>query len=391
MDRETDAGSGRTPLDEPLEGFYRDRAKRIDGDDYGGHYVNDLQSVLPGWIDWMEGQGVASLEAVEPTDLARWARERLASRVKRGDLSAATAWKYFSYVSAYLDHCRRFEYLPSNPAATETATAPMPDRPAGSSEDRQFWSPDQRRRLFDHADDRAREAIASEGRTPPGPVRDRALVAVIGYTGVRGAEVLRVTGDVDRREGRRGLRWTDLDLDDRTLRVLGKSQRSEAAPLTSKPVEPLERWRDVLDPPDESWPVFPTLHRPTLYRTARESLADRGVSEEQIERILDDHEEILDLYRERSLVPPALTTNGGRSVLERLTDRAGIDLDDDPHDYLTLHGGRRGVGEAYYRKAGHSAAQRTLRHADPGTTSEMYAHIEASELSEVGDEVFDGE
>jgi len=42
----------------------------------------------------------------------------------------------------------------------------------------------------------------------------------------------------------------------------------------------------------------------------------------------------------------------------------------------------------YYREEGAAAAQRALRHADPSTTSEMYSHIEASELSEVGSDVF---
>ena len=67
--------------------------------------------------------------------------------------------------------------------------------------------------------------------------------------------------------------------------------------------------------------------------------------------------------------PPAPATSGGRRLFKRRSEEAGVDTTDDLRDYLTLHGGRRGAGEMYYREAGHSAAQRALRHADPSTTS----------------------
>jgi hypothetical protein len=46
--------------------------------------------------------------------------------------------------------------------------------------------------------------------------------------------------------------------------------------------------------------------------------------------------------------------------------------------------------EDVYREAGYSAAQQ-VRHADLSKTSEMYSHIEASELSEIGSWVFKDE
>ncbi|MFC6977016.1 tyrosine-type recombinase/integrase [Halomicroarcula sp. GCM10025709] len=91
-------------------------------------------------------------------------------------------------------------------------------------------------------------------------------------------------------------------------------------------------------------------------------------------------------------MPPSLTTSGVRSLLKRWTEEADIpDLDIDAGEYLTLHGARRGVGEKLYRERGAAAAQRTLRHADPSTTSQMYSHIEASELAEDNTDVFDDE
>jgi len=110
-----------------------------------------------------------------------------------------------------------------------------------------------------------------------------------------------------------------------------------------------------------------TLHRSTL----SQGLPDG------IER--DADESYLDCYRVAGHTPKALTTNGGRSVLKRLCEAADLDIDS---DYLKPHGARRGIGELMCRERGAAVAQRTLRHADPRTTSEMYSHIEASELAE---------
>jgi len=52
------------------------------------------------------------------------------------------------------------------------------------------------------------------------------------------------------------------------------------------------------------------------------------------------------------------------------------------------YGARRGVGEKLYRELEVAAAQRTLRHADPKTTSEIYSYIETSENTENLTEVF---
>jgi len=130
----------------------------------------------------------------------------------------------------------------------------------------------------------------------------------------------------------------------------------------------------VLEPASDEWSVSPTLHRPTL----SQGLPDG------IER--DADESYLDCYRVAGHNPKALTTNGGRSVLKQLCEAADLDIDG---DYLKPHGARRGIGELMYRERGAAAAQRTLRHADPRTTSEMYSHIEASELADEVADVFD--
>jgi integrase len=84
------------------------------------------------------------------------------------------------------------------------------------------------------------------------------------------------------------------------------------------------------------------------------------------------------LYRTHDLVPPALTTNGGRTVMRRVCEEANISLDGDP-DYLTPHGGRRGAGDVLYREDP-VLAQTALRHRSIETTRDSYSYIEAGEI-----------
>ncbi|MFC6939125.1 hypothetical protein ACFQE8_03995 [Salinirubellus sp. GCM10025818] len=87
--------------------------------------------------------------------------------------------------------------------------------------------------------------------------------------------------------------------------------------------------------------------------------------------------DIWELYRVHSLTPPALTTGGARQVL-RLTEKAGIEVEE---GYLKLHGARRGLGDLLYRiDRGH--AQDILRHRDLATTQPAYQHIDAEERRE---------
>ena len=94
----------------------------------------------------------------------------------------------------------------------------------------------------------------------------------------------------------------------------------------------------------------------------------------------------MSLYRDHDLVPPALTTNGGRTVMRHVCGEAGIILDGE-HDYLTPHGGRRGVGDVLYREDP-VLAQTALRHRSIETTKDSYSYIEAGETANRAGDVF---
>jgi integrase len=167
---------------------------------------------------------------------------------------------------------------------------------------------------------------------------------------------------------------------------LGKNQADEEAPLPPQACGSLDRLHQALRPASSNWPVFPTLHRPTLSQTVRAALDDAGYNREEIEAAIDEND-WLTLYRTHESVPPVLTTNGGRTVMRRVCDEAEISLDGD-HDYLTPHGGRRGAGDVLYCEDP-VLAQTALRHRSIETTKDSYSYIEAGETASRSGDIFD--
>ena len=338
-----------------------------------GNYASNLKYVLDNWIDWTPDH-VQTLEDVSKRTMRNYAAH-LKRREKADAISAPTARTYYNYVSALLNWGVETDVLAENPAEKRDAKKPLPSGTTNSG-DQQFWKPEQRRAITEYVDERAREAIAADGTDAFEEVRDRAVIYVLAYTGVRGSEVLADS----RHEDRNGLRWTDVNLERGVITVFGKSQDEEEVGLTGQTIEPLRRLRTLVDPPSESWPVFPSRHPPSLY----DAIADAGHGKPD--------GDAWSYVCEHGIEPPSMSTSGARTLLKRLSKEAevpGLDLKDG--EYLTLHGARRGVGEALFREHGAQRAQRTLRHADPKTTSQMYSHIEASELGEDNTAVFDNE
>ncbi|NGM70530.1 tyrosine-type recombinase/integrase [Natronolimnobius sp. AArcel1] len=379
------SNSGATPQGKPLETALTECIQSYDqsytgpGDEIDGNYPKNLHRVVSNWIEWCRKQETTTLEDVSTRTMQRYA-SRLQQRVRAqqadssNGISAASAWTYYNVVSAFLSWAVRWEYLTENPAEKERAKKELPARPSSNSGDQQFWSANQRQAIVRYVGEQARNAIDDPETDPFDAVRNRAVVTTLAYTGVRGSEVL-----ADYRDDRRnGLRWDSVDLEQGVITVLGKNQQREQTALPDQAVAPLERLRTLVDPPAERWPVFPSRHPPSLY----ERIDAAGYENPDA----DPWQFVL----EKGIEPPSMSTSGARTLLKRLSDEAPIpDLEGD--GYLTLHGARRGVGETLYRERGAAAAQRTLRHADPQTTSEMYSHIEASELAADNTAVFDTE
>ena len=350
-------------IEDALEAFVRSKQKGTDN----GNYQRNARRVITEWIGWLADheEPVETFDQLQVSHMRQYARH-LKERVHRGEVAGSTANTYWNYIAAFLGWCVYEELVVENPARTRRAEEELPDK-RPRSDRQQFWSRADRDALLTHLNERVHTAVDEKGLGAIREFRDRALASLLAYSGVRGGEMLRDPSD----QRRSGLRWRDVNLEAGTLVVLGKNQADEEAPLPSQIRGPLDRLHQVLRPASDDWPVFPTLHRPILSRTVRTQLAETGYGTDEIEAAIDDHD-WLPLYREHGVVPPALTTNGGRTVMRQVCDEADIALDGE-HDYLTPHGGRRGVGDVLYRED-LVLAQTALRHRSIETTKDSYSY-----------------
>jgi len=331
-----------------------------------GNYRANNELVLATFAEYLEHQrGVTSLEELDVLDCRRYA-QWLRERVRDGEdgLSAASAHAngpYFTIVRAFLGWCVDDERLDANPARPNRVKRELPEH--HGDHDRQFWSAEARDALLGFANERAHAALDESADDRERAFRDRAIVTMLALTGARGAELFSDPRD----DHRNGLRWRDVDLDRGVAEVFGKTREHQPIPLTDPVAKCLERYRTVLDPATEDWPVFPTRHHPSLARAVENGLSDLGWDESDIDSALDGSSS-MELLREQGIAPPALSKNGARSLMRRLCETAEIDIDG---EYLKPHGGRRGFGSELYA---HDAelAQETLRHESIETTHESY-------------------
>jgi hypothetical protein len=140
-----------------------------------------------------------------------------------------------------------------------------------------------------------------------------------------------------------------------------------------------------MDPATERWPVFPTFDQRTLAGIVQDELAERGERPEAIAERREEYARDLLLALDKDIRPPSITTDGARSILQRLSGAAEIDITHPKHDYLAPHGGRRGMGEVLVRAFGYTVAARYLDNSEE-MVRERYSHIEAGELGDVATE-----
>jgi integrase len=304
-------------------------------------------------------------------------------------ISEGTVLTYYANVSAWCGWCVREGVLPTHYANREAAREPLPENGDSSVRDQQTWSQNQRYTITRYTDYIANEALddADKAVEAVKELRDRALVYVLAFTGVRGGEILRDPND----EQRRGLRWGDVNLQQEVIWVVPKKRNAniDDRPLTPKPVPALERLENVLKPADD-WPVFPSLAWPTLYADLREEAPD-SLPDEDVEDALDvaqGRADLFDLFHEWDVTPSSMNTSSGRYTMQRLCEALSEDddfvgelnLHDSKHDYLAPHGARRGVGKVLVKQRGYDRAAEQLDNT-PEIVQAHYSHIKAPERS----------
>jgi len=392
-----------TPLAETFERYLQDKGKGRGGD--GGNYRRNAARELERFAEWAAGNRDDSTEIVPDNVDREPTFEDLDERVFReyarhlaGDrgLKQNSVQTYYAYISAWCGWCVDEGYLAAHYAQRASATAPLPEDDGRKPGDQQAWTPEHRHALTRHVDERGREAIEGYTSLPDDvdPIneqrarytalkvaRDRALVFVLAYSAVRVGELLRDPDD----PRRRGVRWGEIDLEEGSMDVYRKKQQWDAASLPDPVLSPLRSYRTLVDPPTERWPVFPTFDQRTLAELVRDELADRGLQPETIDDRRGEFARDILLALDEDVRPLSMTTDGARSVLQRLTDAADIDIDHPKHDYLAPHGGRRGMGEVLVRAFGYTVAARYLDNSEE-MVRERYSHIEAGELGDVATE-----
>lgn len=360
-----------TPRDDALETAIQDRLADLDS----GKYQRNNAYVLRLFAEWLRHEhGVTTVEAITPHHLRAFARElRKAMETTPDDEhyvdinASSTVRQYYDYVSAWLSWAVRDQYLDRNPARTETATEPLPE--TASEPDRQFWTPRERKAICATTDQLVDDALdrGADERTRLQVYRNRALIYLLAYSGCRGAELAAVRADAKRN----GLRWKDIDLIDGVITVYGKSRDWEEAPLFEPGIEPLQRWKQMLGPPSDDWPVLPTFHLPSLYALLPDTV---DKSPQTVWQDLRDHER----------QPPSVTVDGIRRTLTTLCEDSDYEFD----ETLKPHGARRGLGDQLYQEQA-ELAQETLRHKSIETTHEAYSEERIRRLKKRGDAVID--
>ncbi|UHQ98776.1 site-specific integrase (plasmid) [Natrinema zhouii] len=362
------------PVAEPLEEFLRSKSKGSEG---SGNYQRNLERCVEDFLAWLETDphSIDTFDELTERTFRRYARE-LTGR----ELAPGTVQTYYAHVSAYIGWCVREGLLEANYAQRNVAKEPLPETDGRRSGDQQAWTDEHRTLITRYVDERAHDAADEKGLDAIQEFRDRALVYVLCYSGVRGGEIVADPKD-DRRNG---LKWGDVSLADQKMTVLAKKQNWSDRSLTKQVINPMSRYEGLLDPAGDDWPVFPTFHLPTLYETLRTGLREEyGWSSDEVEKFIDEltgQPNVFGALREYELAPSSINTDGARRIMRRLCEGAGVDLDD-KHGYLALHGGRRGAGEVMVRQRGFTAAARLLDNSEE-VVRKSYSHIEAKEMAE---------
>lgn len=134
--------------------------------------------------------------------------------------------------------------------------------------------------------------------------------------------------------------------------------------------------------------MFPTYDQRTLTTLVLDELADRGERPDAIDERRAKYAPDLLLALDEDVQPPLITTDGTRSILQRPSEAAEMDINPRKHDYPVPHGGRCGMGVVHIRSFGYTVAARYLDNPEE-MVRERYLHIEARDLGDIATEALE--
>jgi integrase/recombinase XerD len=241
------------------------------------------------------------LAQVRPEHVAAW-RDAL---MESGQSNSSVRRKMTALRSLF-SYLKTYGYTGANPAHSDFVAAPSVPRDGKTV----GLSPADCRRLLD-----APRLYDDEGGRLPVGTRDRALLAVLAYTGCRVGELVRLRVKDYRTNG-----------EHRVLGVTGKGNKERTVPLNLEAVERLAEWLELAGiRDDQSGPLF----RPQASARdfGRAGFSTRPLTTRGVEKLIDRYVAALGLDRNvtvHSLRVTALTTarERGSDIID-LQDFAG--------------------------------------------------------------------
>jgi integrase/recombinase XerC len=173
------------------------------------HTASAYRRDVGDFIDWCARQGITEFAALDDGHLRRFA-----AQAHRAGLAPRSIQRRLSALRTFFGYLIREGVLRQSPATDVRA-------PKGAKRLPEALDVDRMARLL--------EAPAGAGGDASLDARDRAILELFYSSGLRLAELV-------------GLDLPELDLRDRTVRVLGKGSKTRIVPVGSRAVEALRAW-----------------------------------------------------------------------------------------------------------------------------------------------------
>lgn len=403
---------GSILLEETLDLFLQDKGKGDDND--GGTYRRNIKREINRFIEWAEGKrGSENWSGVSPNKDSHLNFDDLYPKVvveyirflsSKETLQPSSVITYYNYISSWVEWCKAEKIINDNYIITTQSRIPLPNDSGLRSDEKQFWSRTNLENLLSHCDEIADKKIKKfckehgeiEDQTVLSKdaerdwydvvtvLRDRSLMYVLGYSAVRGSEILRLSDD-PRREG---IFWDDIYFETKEMRVFRKNQSWSLTPIPDDALDTLKQYRKWLNYPPKEWPVFPSLHYPTISSAVKDYLKRQNYNTSTIKRSRDEFVYDFSLALMEEIPIPSLTTDGCRRLLKQLSNDADIEVG--VNDHLVLHGARRGIAELIIREYDFATAARYLDNSEE-ILRKNYSHIEAEKLNKIVEKAIEKE
>ncbi len=259
-----------------------------------------------------------ALAAIRPHHVAKWRDKLLAD-----GLTNCSIRRKLTVLRSLFSYLQTYGYVGANPAHSDFVTAPPVPRDGKTV----GLSPDDCRRLLDApivTITKKRKDESEQKITVPVGIRDRAMLAILAYTGCRVGELTRMKVGSYRQNGTH-----------RIVEVYGKGGKERYIPLHVEAVERIETWLDAAGIRDD---LSGALFRPaeTPRGEGRDGFSARALSCRAVQALIKSYVARLKLdpnVTVHSLRVTALTTarERGSDIID-LQDFAGHS---DPRTTLT--------------------------------------------------------